>query len=158
MGALASSITDAHPPLFTAFCGHLYIFTYRRYFQPSQSWSSQPPSSRVYSQLLSHSRLTNYMSHPFQSFIFTICNNIQIFANLLKFPICSYYPYCFFYHRSVIPLRYSSPMSSVFSRAFCLQRKNDFYDLNVSFKSRERPHVFYIRLRVFFRRGSRTNI
>jgi len=101
MGALASLITDAHPALSTAFCRHLCIFTSRRYFQPSQSWSYHPPSSRVYSQLLSHGRLTSYMSHPFQSFIFTICNNIQIFVHFPKFPVCSYSPYSLFYHRSV---------------------------------------------------------
>lgn len=101
MWALASLITDAHPALFTAFYRHLRIFTSRRYFQPSQSWSSHPPSSRVYSQLFSHGRLSNYMSHPLQSFIFTICNNIKIFAHFLKFKVFSYSPYSFFYHRSV---------------------------------------------------------
>lgn len=80
---------------------------------PSQSWSSHHPSSRVYSQLLSHGRLTNYTSHPFQSFIFTNCNNIRIFVHFLKFPTCSYYPHSFFYHRSVNTL--TTFLSHVFS-------------------------------------------
>jgi hypothetical protein len=67
----------------------------------------------------------------------TIYKSLYISSNS-RFVLTIHIP--FFYHRSVNAVTIF--LSHVFSRTFYLQRKNDFYDLNESFQSSERPPVF----------------